>query len=118
MHAEARRRALEYVKNAPDGYVVQVKPKTRSLEQNARLWALLRDVSEQVEWYGRKLSPAGWKDIFSAALKKQDVVPGIDGGFVVMGQHTSLMSIKEMSDLMTLIESFGASRGVRFKDEL
>lgn len=118
VHAEARRRALEYVKNSPDGYVVQVKPKTRSLEQNARLWALLRDVSEQVEWYGRKLSAAEWKDIFSAALKKQDVVPGIDGGFVVMGQHTSLMSIKEMSDLMTLIESFGAARGVRFKDEL
>lgn len=112
-----RKRAAEYIIAAPTDYVVQVKPKTRSLEQNARLWALLRDVSEQVDWYGRKLSPAGWKDIFSASLKKQDVVPGIDGGFVVMGQHTSLMSIKEMSDLMTLIESFGASRGVQFKDE-
>ena len=29
--------------------VVEVKPETRSLEQNARLWALLTEVSEQVD---------------------------------------------------------------------
>lgn len=80
----------------------------RSLEQNSKLWACLTDVSRQVVWYGRKLSPWAWKDIFTAALKKQDVVPGIDGGFVVLGEHTSRMSKKQMSELLELILAFGA----------
>lgn len=39
-HATARQLAIEAVRNAPDGYVVEVKPKTRSPEQNALLHAL------------------------------------------------------------------------------
>ena len=55
-----------------------------------------------------------WKHVFSAALKKQEVVPGIDGGFVVLGLSTSKMTKAEMCDLQTLIEAFGAEREVRF----
>lgn len=95
-------------------FSVSVKPKTRSLEQNSRLWAMLTDVSRQVVWHGRKLSPEEWKHVFTASLKRQDVVPGLDGGFVVLGQSTSQMSVREMGDLMELISAFGAQRGVRF----
>ena len=94
--------------------VLEVKPSTRSLEQNARLWAMLSDISRQVDWYGRKLTPDEWKNVFSAALKKQEVVPGIDGGFVVLGLSTSKMTKAEMCDLQTLMEAFGAERNVRF----
>ena len=75
---------------------------------------MLADVSKQVDWHGRKLSPEDWKHVFSASLKKQDSVPGIDSGFVVLGQSTSKMTKAEMSDLQTLIEAFGAQQGVRF----
>lgn len=34
---------------------VTIQEPTRSLDQNARLWATLRDISEQVVWYGRKM---------------------------------------------------------------
>jgi len=95
---------------------VTVKPETRSLEQNARLWAMLADVSRQVVWHGRKLSPEEWKHVFTAALKKQDVVPSLDGGFVVLGQSTSSMTKREMSDMQTLMEAFGAEQGVAFYD--
>ena len=94
--------------------VLEVKPETRSLSQNARLWAILTDVSEQVEWYGRKLTPDDWKHVFTAALSKQDVVPGIEGGFVVLGKATSKMTKSEMAELQTLIEAFGVQRGVKF----
>ena len=95
-------------------WVLSIKPETRSLQQNARLWAMLTDISQQVDWYGRKLTPENWKHIFSAALKKQDVVPGLDGGFVVLGLSTSKMTVGEMADLQTLMEAFGAEKGVRF----
>ena len=93
---------------------IDVKPETRSLAQNARLWAMLGDVSKQVDWYGRKLSPTAWKHVFTAALTKQDVVPGIDGGFVVLGKETSKMTRAEMTELQELMEAFGAQQGVRF----
>lgn len=114
VHQQARSNAVECIKQAPDGYCVEIKPKTRSLEQNARMWAMLGDVSRKVEWYGKKLTPENWKDIFSAALKKQEVVPGIDGGFVVMGQSTSKMTIKEMTDLQDLMGAFCADKGVEW----
>tara|TARA_R110000868_G_scaffold50475_1_gene161298 strand:+ start:830 stop:1234 length:405 start_codon:yes stop_codon:yes gene_type:complete len=93
---------------------VRVKSETRSLAQNARMWAMLGDVSRQVDWHGMKLSPEDWKTMFTASLKKQRVVPGIDGGFVVMGDSTSNMTIAEMGDLMELMSAFGAERDVRF----
>ena len=94
--------------------VLEIKPQTRSLEQNARLWAMLDEISKQVDWYGRKLTAEEWKHVFSASLKKHDVVPGLDGGFVVLGLSTSKMTKAEMCDLQTLMEAFGAERGVRF----
>ncbi len=94
--------------------VVEIKPETRTLAQNARLWAMLTDVAKQVDWYGRKLSEEEWKHVFTASLAKQDVVPGIDGGFVVLGKSTSKMTKPEMSELQDLIEAFGAQQGVRF----
>lgn len=114
VHSTARNGAIDCVKQAPDGYCVEVKPKTRTLEQNARMWAMLGDVARQVEWYGKKLSAENWKDIFSAALKKQEVLPGIDGGFVVMGQSTSKMTIKEMTELQELMGAFCADKGVEW----
>ena len=94
--------------------VVDVKKETRSLEQNARMWAMLTDVSKQVVWYGRKLTPEDWKHVFTASLTKQEVVPGIDGGFVVLGKSTSQMTKAEMSELQELMQAFGAQQGVKF----
>ena len=93
---------------------VTVRPAKRSTEQNRRLWAMLADISCQVDWYGRKLTPEEWKHVFTAALSKQDVVPEIDGGFVVLGKSTSQMSKSEMSDLQQLMEAFGVDKGVKF----
>ena len=109
-----RRTLIDYVMSAPEGWIVEIHEPTRSLQQNAALWAALGDISRQVEWYGKKLTPHDWKHIFSSSLKQQNVVPGLDGGFVVLGISTSKMTIKEMSDLLELAHAFGAEHGVRF----
>lgn len=101
--------------------IAEAKP-TRTLEQNSRLWALLTDVSRQVQWPvdGRlqHLSPEEWKTIFTAAhTRGQRVAQGIDGGFVMLGSSTSRMSVGDMIELQTLIEAFGAERGVQWGDE-
>ena len=108
--------AIEAIRNAPEHFICEIRPKTRSIEQNARMWAMLGDISEQVDWYGNKLSSNEWKDVFSASLKNQKVVPGIEGGFVVCGLSTSKMTISEMGELMELMQAFGADKEVKFKE--
>lgn len=116
VHATARQLASRACINAPDGYVVEIKPRTRSLDQNAKMWVMLADLSRQVEWYGQRLTSEEWKDVLTAALKKQKAVPGIDGGFVVIGARTRNMTIREMSDLVELMYAFGAERDVQWSD--
>ena len=95
--------------------VLELREEKRSDAQNRRLWAMLTDISQQVEWYGKKLSPTDWKHVFSSSLKKLEVVPNLDGtGFVALGMSTSQMTKAEMSDMQTLMEAFGAERGVKF----
>lgn len=116
-HEAARQRAHNGIDLAPKGWEVVIKPATRNSEQNARMWAQLGDVARQVDWYGKRLTPEDWKHVFSSALKKMDVVPNLDGtGFVALGLSTSRMSKRELSDLMELINAFGAERGVEWSE--
>jgi NinB protein len=95
--------------------VLSVKLAPRSSAQNRKMWAMLAEVSAQVVWHGQKLAAEDWKHIFTAALKKQRAVPGIDGGFVVLGTPTKTMSRVEVSDLIEVMSAFGAEQGVKFK---
>ncbi|MBP9756729.1 MAG: recombination protein NinB [Phenylobacterium sp.] len=115
-----REQAHRLVNQAPGGSLVEITPPGRTLPQNARLHAMITDVARQVEWAGAKRNVEAWKDIFTAALRSAnhglDVVPGINGGFVLLGMHTSRMTKAELGDLMTLVEAFGAEHGVEFTD--
>jgi NinB protein len=93
---------------------LELRQEKRSDPQNRRMWAMLGDIAVQVEWYGQRLNAEEWKDVLTAALKKQKVVPGIDGGFVIIGARTSKMTKAEMTELQELMEAFGSQQGVRF----
>lgn len=112
----AFRMAGKGLEAGPVEVVLRRPGKGRSAEQNRRLWAVLSDVSRQVEWYGRYLPKEAWKDIFTAALERQDVVPGLEGGFVMIGGRTSKMTKQRFADLLTLIDAFGADHGVKWSD--
>lgn len=89
----------------------------RSLVANSKMWAMLHDIAEQVQWEVdgelRSLSPDDWKDILTAAYQKhQRVAVGIDGGFVLLGARTSKMGKREMAELIEFAYHFGAERGV------
>lgn len=117
--AADRERAIEIVNAAPSGSRIEVKAAKRSLPQNARMWAMLTDISRQVSWDGRKLRPDDWKVIFLDGLRREEqLVPNIDGtGFVNIGNSSSDLSKEEMSDMIELMNMFGAKHGVAFHDE-
>lgn len=114
-----RQKAHGWINRAPVGTRIAFKrPDSRSLDQNALMWSRLTEISRAVEWYGERLTPEDWKTMFTASLRKARVVPGIDGGFVVLGLRTSNMTKTEMADLLTLIEAFAAERGVVFNEDV
>lgn len=122
-HDTARRNAAHAVMTAAEGYRVTIQPRTRSLDQNSLLWSLLGELSKQLQWPvdGQlvRLQPEEWKHVLSAGLKRhQRVAMGIDGGFVVLGQSTSKMTVAEMTELIELIYAFGAQRDVTFRQEV
>lgn len=97
------------------GITWSIREEVRSDAQNRRMWAMLRDVAKQVEWYGQKLSDEDWKHIFSASVQKQRAVPGLDGGFVVLGVSTRKQSKKWFNDMFLVIEGFAAEHQVKFQ---
>lgn len=121
---QRKQMAHRAIEGAPAGSVVEIRRPTRTLPQNHKLHAALTDIARQLDWpvgSGIKRDTEAWKDITTAALRSAthglDVVPGINGGFVLLGMHTSRMSKQEMIDLIDLVHAFGAEHGVRFGDE-
>jgi len=94
--------------------VLTIEQEKRSLPQNQIMWSILNDLANQVPWHGQKLTKEEYKDLLTAGLKKQRAIPGIDGGFVVLGTSTSKMTKQEMTDLITLAHAFGDFRCVEW----
>ena len=114
-----RERAIEYLRALPLGSMLQIREgEGRSLDQNALLWPLLEDVSEQVLYHGNKLSPDDWKDVFSASLAGElRMAPTLDGQrIVLLGLRTSKMTKKKFSQLIELIYAYGTEKGVEWSE--
>lgn len=102
---------------APDNYRVEIRERTRTLDQNAALWRLLTILSKRLPWMcngtQQYLSPDDWKDILTASLhQEQRIAMGARGGFVMLGRKTSTMPVKQMSELIEFIYSFSAEQGI------
>jgi uncharacterized protein (UPF0248 family) len=96
-----------------EGWRIEFKPPRRNLVLNDLMWAKLTDISEQVIWYGERLTPENWKDVLTASLRNCRVVPTIDGdGLVPLGLRTSTMGDEEFHLLLDLIDYFAAQQGV------
>lgn len=103
--------------------VATVQEEARNSEQNALMWVLLQAFSEQLQWpvNGQmvKLAPEEWKDLLSAAYKResQRVAMGIDGGMVMLGMRTSKMGKREFAEFIDFIHATAAIRGVQLTEE-
>lgn len=113
VHAEARRRAMEAVLNAPEGYIVEVKEATRTLEQNALLHALLQDM-DGLQWFGKPRTMPEWKVLMVsghsvATGRPVDVVPGLEGELVNIRESTAAMTKSRLSSLVEYVQAWVAN---------
>lgn len=118
VHNIARQRAAQAVMQAPDGFRVEVREPSRSLDQNAAQWPILQAFSEQLMWPVNgemvKLEPEEFKDILTAAFHGETVrvAQGLNGGVVMLGRRTSKFGKKEFSEWIEFLHAAAAQRGV------
>ena len=110
-HAQARQNAIEAVKNAPDGYTVQVKPKTRSLDQNAKFHAICSDLAKsRIEWGGKRRNADEWKVLLvsghaAATNTGYEIVQGFEGEMLNIRESTATMTKSRSASLITYAEA-------------
>ena len=110
-----REKAARWCWGAEPGTAVSfTSPDKRTLEQNALMWALLTEISEQVVWHGQHLVPDDWKLLFLANMDRgARMVPALDGrGFVNLNTSSSALRVREFASLLDDIYKFVAEQGV------
>lgn len=122
VNPEARRRAVQCVSDAPQGYRVTVQPPTRTGDQNAKFHAICSDLAKAgAEWAGKRRTGAQWKVLLIsghavATKEAAEIVPGLEGEFVNIRESSALMSVRRGSSLIEYSQAFAAMRGVDLGD--
>jgi hypothetical protein len=109
--------AKAMIDRAPVDAVVRISEATRNLDQNARMWAMLSDVS-RAKPEGRHWTPETWKCAFMHSLGHQvKFCEGLDSsGPFPLGFHSSRLTVRQMADLITVIQEYGDRHEVRWTD--
>lgn len=101
---------------APDDAVVKVSAPVRTSDQNAKMWAMLSDIS-RAKPSGRKHTPEVWKCIFMQALgHKVRFEEGLEGEPFPIGFHSSNLTRRQMADMIEFMFSYGSEHGVLWSD--
>ena len=107
-----RRLAHQLIDHAPVDAVVKVSAAKRSDDQNAKMWAMLSDIS-RAKPEGRMHIPEVWKCIFMAALGHEvKFEMGLDNQPFPIGFRTSRLTKAHMSDLIEFIYAYGSQNNV------
>lgn len=119
VNPSVRQNAVHAILSAPENYRVELRERTRTLDQNAVMWSCLTDLSRQVQWpvNGQLewMTPDEWKDVITASLHQENkIAQGIRGGFVMLGRSTSRMGIKAMIEVIDFCHAFGDEKGVNW----
>jgi hypothetical protein len=112
-----RQLAKAIVDAAPVDAVVTVKTAARSADQNAKMWAMLSDIS-RARPEGRTMPPDLWKCAFMSAIGHElQRMDGIDGNPPFYADYrSSRLGKTEMSDLITFMQEYGDRHGVRWSE--
>lgn len=98
----------------PWAITVEYLDRKRSIEQNARLWAILTHVSEQIaDENGKKYSPETWLSFFKSKILGKDTMV-VDGELHLVEKRSSTLKVVEFGNFMTQIEAWAVDHGVNF----
>jgi hypothetical protein len=114
--AYSRQRAHQLIDQAPSDWLCEVKPRTRSNAANAKMWAMLSDIS-RAKPENRAHTPEVWKTLAMHACGHEvQFLNGLNGDPFPAGFRSSQLSVAQMIELIEFLYEFGARHGVRWSD--
>lgn len=109
--------AKSLIDRAPDDAVVNIREAKRTTEQNAKMWAMISDVS-RAKPEGRMHTPEVWKALFMHACGHETRFEmGLNGEPFPVGFRSSRLNKEQMSDLIETIYEYGSRHGVHWTEE-
>ena len=107
--------AKQMVDNAPDGYVLEVRPPKRSLDSNRYYWAVLGDISEQMV-VGKAYEPSIWHEYLRALFLPERMIELPDGSIKMLEPSTSELNQATFSEYTEKVIKWALEHDVRFSD--
>ncbi|WP_349629711.1 recombination protein NinB [Escherichia coli] len=94
---------------------IRITDYKRNLDQNAKFYAMVADISRQVQWCGRWLKPEQWKVLLisghAVATKQEaDVLPGLEGEYVNIRESSAQMWDRTLLWIAPAVRRRGCSR--------
>lgn len=124
-HDLARQRAIQAVKDAPEGYMVVISEPTKKRIQEEKYHAMCGDIAKQCTFMNEKRDLDDWKrllvDAFAKVMREAGtpihhdgrVLPSLDFERVVqLGIQTKDFYVAEAGQFIEYLYAFGAERGV------
>lgn len=101
-----RSRVMQMVAQAPDGYVVEIRQPSRSLEQNALYWSTVHEIAEQVTVEGKKYTPSVWHRYFKERFLPGRIIELPFGQVTEAEATTTELSVEEFSEFIEQVIQF------------
>lgn len=110
--------AKQGIDRAPDGWMLELRDRKRTDDQNDALHGLIDQILKQRPAHcGMRMSKESYKAVFMHALGRETtMLPTLEGdGFFPMGLSTSKLTVKEFRDLIESILAWCAREGLTIK---
>lgn len=101
---------------------VTVGDMSRTLEQNAKFYAICEDIAKSgLKWNGKRQPASVWKLLLisghaMATGEGADIMAGLEGEFINIRESTALMSVKRSSSLIEYSTAFAVNNDVKLND--
>ena len=104
--SETRSRVYEMLALAPDGYIVEIRQPSRTLEQNALYWSTVQEVAKYVAINGRKFTPQVWHIYFKQRFLPGRIIELPNGEIMEAEPTTTELTKEEFSEFVTEVIQF------------
>jgi hypothetical protein len=103
-------------------FTLEIRPLTRTLDQNAKFHAMINDIAKQMGEAGSSWTLEDWKrlliDQWAADTNRRigSVVPSLDGHRVVqLGLQSAKFSVEDAGEFIEWLDAWAAQKGIEWR---
>ncbi|EAB5457506.1 NinB protein [Escherichia coli] len=116
-----RYNAIQYLRTCDLDIIVEFKQRNRSIRQNARLHAMLSEISKKATYHGKARNIEFWKGLFVsgwqiATNQHPEIISGLEGELINIRESTATLSVKKISEIMDYIEAYCAMNSINLSE--